>query len=248
MSAACPGRSSTAAPRLWPTEAEVTARWPRGRRTSSLDAYPSKRRAVVALPDEPRALRVELSEPAVVFVDELSGWLYDSVLLHDAFVLTRPDYDYTFNQYFYRRNGRPVRNEHRLRARRVRYESPFLVETVVSVGVALGGLLKTYEWLRDRPERRRIVRAEADKVEEEARTARLTRKHEQIELARLEREEAAMVRPDLRDELVEAVPELEDKPEALPVIERGVARLSASRFDVVRVDLDVPPQQHPRRG
>jgi hypothetical protein len=31
MSAACPGRSSTAAPRLWPTEAEVTARWPRGR-------------------------------------------------------------------------------------------------------------------------------------------------------------------------------------------------------------------------
>jgi hypothetical protein len=43
MSAACPGRSSTAAPRLWPTEAEVTARWPRGRQTGSLP------RALVAL-------------------------------------------------------------------------------------------------------------------------------------------------------------------------------------------------------
>ena len=35
MSAACPGRSSTAAPRLWPTEAEVTARWPLGRQCRS---------------------------------------------------------------------------------------------------------------------------------------------------------------------------------------------------------------------
>jgi len=32
-------------------------------------------------------LRVELSEPSLVFADELSGWLYDTVLLHDACVL-----------------------------------------------------------------------------------------------------------------------------------------------------------------
>jgi hypothetical protein len=40
MSAACPGRSSTAAPRLWPTEAEVTARWPLGRRSRSASPSP----------------------------------------------------------------------------------------------------------------------------------------------------------------------------------------------------------------
>jgi hypothetical protein len=188
--------------------------------------------------DWPRLVTVELSEPAIVFADEISSWLYDSILVHDACVLSRPDYDYEFNQFFYRRNGRPVRGEHRLRARRIRYQSPLLVETVVATGVALGGLLKTYEWLRDRPERRRVVRAEANKAEEDARRARLNRKRAQIELARLEREEASTARDELRQGLLQTAPELAEKEEGLSIVERGAARLSASPFDLRRVDVD----------
>jgi hypothetical protein len=188
--------------------------------------------------ETPALLRVELSEPDIVFADEVSGWLYDTILLHDALVLCGPDYDYQFNQFFYRRNGRPVRREHRLRLVRLTYESPMVIETLVLTAVAARGLLRTYEWLRDRPERRRIVRAEADKTEEEARKARIDRKRAQIELDRMRREERFETRIEPRPQLLEAVPELANNPEARAIAEREAGRLAANPLEVTDVQVE----------
>jgi hypothetical protein len=192
----------------------------------------------------PRVLSVRFREPRTVFADDVSGLLYDTVLLHDAVVLSSEEYDYEFSQYFYRRNGRPVREVDRLRLGQLHHESPLLLETIALNAAAFWTVARTYEWLRDWPHRRRKTRADADFAEAQAEKAweevdELRRKREREELDLGEKRRALELRP--RDD----APPLVLPPEAAralgrndsrPIVERQVARLARSPLEVESVE------------
>ena len=83
-------------------------------------------------------IQIVLEEPRGLFLDDLSAFLYDTALLNDATVLSGPGYDYEFNQYFLRRNGRKTRREDRAVVLHVRHESPILIELLVVASAAIG--------------------------------------------------------------------------------------------------------------
>lgn len=131
---------------------------------------------------DPQVLTVVLAERADLLLEDVSNFFYDSLLLHDCVVLATGEYDYNFGPQFYYRTGRPIRPEDRLRLRRLRHESPLLVETIVMWGAASLAVRSTYEWLRDRPLHRRKLEAETGEAEERREIARIDRQLKQIEL------------------------------------------------------------------
>ena len=143
---------------------------------------------------DPQVLSVVLAEPADLLVEDVSNFLYDSLLLHDCIVLATGEYDYNFGPQFYYRTGRPIRPEDRLRMRRLRHESPLLVETIVMWGAASLAIRSTYDWLRDRPLHRRKLEAETGEAEERREIARIDRQLKQIQLDEQRGESEGLVR------------------------------------------------------
>lgn len=110
------------------------------------------------------------------------------MLLNDATVLSGPKYDYEFNEFFWRRNGRPTLPEDRVVVSHVRHESPFLIEILVAGAVAGGvgggfGLIKGLEHVLYTKHRWRKA-----KNEEATRDADLQLKLIQVERERRELE------------------------------------------------------------
>lgn len=66
---------------------------------------------------------------------DISTLLYDFELLYDfSLLLYAEEYrDYQFSQYFWRRRGRPLKDEHRLRASKIIKESPLSVELILHI-------------------------------------------------------------------------------------------------------------------
>jgi hypothetical protein len=58
-------------------------------------------------------------------------------------ILCVEDYrDYKFSRYFWYRNGRPIKTDHRLRVRRIAKESPLTIELILAgVSISSGALL-----------------------------------------------------------------------------------------------------------
>ena len=131
---------------------------------------------------DPQVLTVVLSEPDDFLLENFSNFFYDSLLLHDCVVLAIGEYHYNFGPQFYYRTGRPVRHEDKLRLRRLRHESPLLVETIVMWGAASLAIRSTYEWLRDRPLHRRKLEAETGEAEERREIARIDRQLKELDL------------------------------------------------------------------
>lgn len=182
-------------------------------------------------------MKVVLDEPESFFLDDLSAFIWDTVLLHDAVVLSRPDYDFEFNQYFWRRNGRPLRQEDRARVGRVRHESPFLLEVAgtLSAIVVVG---KSLEWLHNWPERRQIIKGKAnqakaldDQIEPSRRLkqAQVEKAEDEARLARIEREDAETRRGDRTLLILPNQPPLELPPEAGPVLEDERSQQAAAQ-------------------
>jgi hypothetical protein len=145
---------------------------------------------VVPHPEERLIVQIVLTESQGLLLDDLSAFLYDTVLLNDATVLSGPDYDYYFDQFFWRRNGRPIRREDRVVVARVLHESPILVELLAgggSIGLYTG--LEYVYYTKSRRRKDRTEQAIRDK-ELEIRADELEIKRSQKELKRIEAEKA----------------------------------------------------------
>jgi len=86
----------------------------------------------------------------LVFEDEkkpyfldVSSLFYDFELLHDfSLLLYAEEYHYyRFSQYFWYRRGRPLKDEHRLRALKIIKESPLTVELILSIVAVSSGAI-----------------------------------------------------------------------------------------------------------
>lgn len=90
------------------------------------------------------ALELTFDEPSDVLLSDVSALLYDLELSHDfGLLLTVPTYEsYTFDRYFWYRNGRPLQVEDRVRAGRISHESPLFVEIILPTIAGLWGLIQ----------------------------------------------------------------------------------------------------------
>jgi hypothetical protein len=182
--------------------------------------------------DRSYVVGARLADPGELLADDLSSFLYDTVLLHDAIVLaTDPRYEkYEFNRWFYSRNGRPLVRENRLELGLIRYESPGLIEVATSAAMCVTAIVFAYERLRDRSQRRRKLVAEADKAVDEARIARV----ERVERERaLEERESARGGTNLW--LPDDVRKRVQERGAARIVERQVERIEQSTIPVEKV-------------
>jgi len=116
----------------------------------------------------------------LVFEDEkkpyfldVSSLFYDFELLHDFSLLLYADeyYDYRFSQYFWYRRGRPLKDEHRLRALKIIKESPLTVELILSIVAVSSGaiwvIVQAIEKIVNWKLNRKKLKSEIKKVERE---------------------------------------------------------------------------------
>src|SRR5262245_61690562 len=115
-------------------------------------------------------LTLEFSEDETPFLLDITNLLYDIELAYDFCVLlTEDEYSgYKFSQRFWYRKGRPLRNEHRLRIRRIVKQSPLLIEVIIpsSLG-ALWALLQIIEKVRNWNISHEKLRLEVEKLRRE---------------------------------------------------------------------------------
>jgi len=88
-------------------------------------------------------LKVKLTFTSIEkpYLLDISSPFFDFELLHDFFLIVyADDYKYyKFNNYFWYRKGRPIKDEHRIKAIRIVKESPLTVELIMSTIVGLSG-------------------------------------------------------------------------------------------------------------
>ena len=177
-----------------------------------------------------RVLYAVLEEPFSLFLDDLSAFAYDTALAYDAVVLSDDEY-YTFSQYFWRRNGRPVRREQRARLIRLRHESPVLIE-IAGVATAILTVGTTLEWLRNIPRRERLKGIEVRRAEVELERAEVALSKESSEETDAELEISPNVPPLVLPPGQQSVVERED---ALDAFVNTVRRMMRSPLRVSQV-------------
>lgn len=93
------------------------------------------------LNDQKVRIRLVFKEERKPYLLDISSLLYDFELLHDySLLIYAQQYkEYQFTQYFWYRNGRPLRSEHKIRALKITKESPLTIELVLSGIVVLSG-------------------------------------------------------------------------------------------------------------
>lgn len=109
---------------------------------------------------------LKFQEKETPFLLDISGLLYDLELAHDfGVLLVQPDYrDRKFNRYFWYRNGRRLKSEHRLRVARIAKQSPLEVGLIISVPGALWVLLQIFEKVQNWSLSREKLRLEVEKL------------------------------------------------------------------------------------
>jgi hypothetical protein len=77
------------------------------------------------------------------FLLDITSLLYDFELSHDfSLLLTATEYsDYKFSQYFWYRNGRLLKSNHKLRAAKIVKLSPLTIELIITGVVVVSGAL-----------------------------------------------------------------------------------------------------------
>ncbi len=88
-------------------------------------------------------IRLSFEEERKPYLLDVSSLLYDFELLHDLSLLLfeKNYYDFKFSQYFWYRGGRPLKDEHRLRASKIIKESPLTVELLLSSVAVFSGAI-----------------------------------------------------------------------------------------------------------
>src|SRR5262245_20950649 len=119
-------------------------------------------------------LTLEFSEPENLFLLDVTSLLYDIELAYDFCVLlTADEYKkYEFTQFFWFRNGRPLKREDRLRILRIVKQSPLLLEVIIPSLGALWILLQIFEKVRNWNIAREKLELEVEKLRREQETHR----------------------------------------------------------------------------
>lgn len=131
------------------------------------------------------------------FLLDVSSLLYDFELLHDlSLILCREDYrDYRFSRYFFYRNGRPIKKDHKVRVARIVKESPITVELILT-GVSLSSgalwvLLQAIEKIQNWRLNREKLELEVKKLQLEIRKLGLETEKLEVELDKKVKEREA---------------------------------------------------------
>jgi hypothetical protein len=114
-------------------------------------------------------LTLEFSEPENLFLLDVTSLLYDIELAYDFCVLlTADEYkEYEFTRFFWFRNARPLKGEHRLRLVRIVKQSPLLLDVIVPSLGALWILLQIFEKVRNWNLAHEKLKLEVDKLRRE---------------------------------------------------------------------------------
>lgn len=121
-------------------------------------------------------MRLEFEDEKKPYLLDVSTLLYDFELLHDfSLLLYAEEYrDYHFSQYFWRRQGRPLKDEHRLRASKIIKESPLTVELWVGIAgvstAAFWTIVLSIEKISNWELNRKKLQLEVKKLEHETNT------------------------------------------------------------------------------
>ncbi len=115
-------------------------------------------------------IQLVFNEENTPYLLDISSLLYDFELLHDfSLVICSEEYsDYRFSRYFWYRNGRPVKKQHRLRAARIIKESPLTIELIFAGITVFSGALwvmvQAIERIRDWNLNKEKLRREVEKL------------------------------------------------------------------------------------
>jgi hypothetical protein len=118
-------------------------------------------------------IRLTFEEREETYLLDISSLLYDLELLYDLSVLVGADEyaHYRFTRGFWYRSGRPIRDEHRLRAGAISRGSPLLLELLVpilGVPAAVYYMLRCLDMVRDWGPSRERRQLELEKLRREA--------------------------------------------------------------------------------
>jgi hypothetical protein len=119
-------------------------------------------------------LTLRFSEEAKPFLLDVASLLYDIELSHDfGVLLVEPDYkSFEFSRFFWFRQGRPIKPQHRARAARIVKQSPLLLEVVIPSLGALWVLLQIIEKISNWPLSKEKLELEVEKLRRERDEAR----------------------------------------------------------------------------
>jgi len=114
-------------------------------------------------------LTLRFSEEDNPFLLDIASLLYDIELSHDfGVLLAEPDYkSFEFSRFFWFRQGRPVKPQHRARAARIVKQSPLLLEVVIPSLGALWVLLQIFERVSNWSLSREKLELEVEKLHRE---------------------------------------------------------------------------------
>lgn len=104
---------------------------------------------------------------------DISSFFYDFELLHDfVLIIYATEYkDYKFKPSFWYRKGRPIKNEHKIKALRIKKESPLTVELIFNIiflsSGAFWALLRIIEKLSNRKLNKEKLKLEVEKLKKE---------------------------------------------------------------------------------
>jgi hypothetical protein len=197
-------------------------------------------------------LRVQFEERQDLTALALSSTIYDFNLLYDwAVLVSVPEYEgYRFSQFFWFRNGRPVRNAHALHVHWIRHESPLGVELIIPLAAAaasvpwvlLQSIQKIQNWRLDR----RKLQAEVRDLEsrDDQRRAELQKVEAERDAAQYQREIARLELEDRKDEIARRATEIPSAEIERRLVQRiEQADLTAVDADFIELDLDDDPSR-----
>lgn len=115
-------------------------------------------------------MTIKFAEEKESFLLDISSMLYDFELAHDFAVLVENQEtyrDYKFNRFFWYRNGRPIKKEHRIRALKIVKQSPLIIEVLIPTIGAVWGVLKIIEQVSTWNLKNEKLRLEVEKLRDE---------------------------------------------------------------------------------
>lgn len=120
-------------------------------------------------------LKLKFDDQAEPDLLEISSLFYDINLAYDFAVRTRyyKDYEgYSFDRYFWFRNGRPIKPEHKLRAFTIKKQSPLILEVVVPLVGCVWVLMQIFQKVQNWSLEREKLELEVSKLRREEREHR----------------------------------------------------------------------------
>jgi hypothetical protein len=151
-------------------------------------------------------LKFTFKEKSEIFIDgsekisvlDLSSSLYDLTLLYDCIALAAiPEYrEYNFHRFFWFRNGRPVKDEHRLYLEKINQNSPLSLEVIIPLAASSFGvpwlIIQAAEKIKNWGLNRKKLELEVEKLELENDQKRLANLEKKIQLDSILTERGAL--------------------------------------------------------